>query len=200
MTTEGEAAGRGAAAHIRQVLNYLPARIALLGLAAALLATCRLTAQSSLEASAFLEGGHVRHVGPLAVLGGGVVMRWGRIEVRGSYGRGGSLTGCMGFCDLRNATFAELGGGVLLSASAPDGWSAGALIARVAERFDTPRPLAAAYLRRPWRFAQTPIGGALEFRLQGIPVREQGTQFGWSLRLNLGLAVASSAARLSLPR
>jgi hypothetical protein len=161
----------------------------------ALFLTTELFAQTRFEVLGTFDAGTVRAVGPVGALGASVVMRHGRTELRAGASRFGIFTGCSGICDLTDASVAEGGAGVTLGARALDrAWTAGFIVARVHERYDTPRPMAALYVRRPW-----PLLGALiastEFRVHAIPVRGYGARAGWAIRFGLGLATAGLRAR-----
>lgn len=162
--------------------------MALVGLTSFCVSASNTQSQIGVEVLASVEVGNVRNAGPLGALAAGAIVRYGRGEARVGTGRLGVFTGCESrYCDLRDASVVEVGGGVALpSASSQRAWTAGALIARVHERFDTPRPMLSGYIRRPWPLIGAVVGST-ELRVHAVPIRGRGTRAGWTLRLGLGL-------------
>lgn len=155
----------------------------------------QVAAQWRAEALGHFEGGGVQGAGAVAALGGSAALRFQRVEFRAGSSRFGIATGCDGFCDLHDARVIEVGAGFAFGDHLPErAWTAGATIARVRERHDTPRPMAALYLRRPWTLASALVA-ATELRAHALPIRGHGTGVGWALRLGLGAAAGSSRTR-----
>lgn len=141
---------------------------------------------------ATIGGGHVRSAGPIGEFGSEITGQRRGGEWRIGVTRVGVMTGCSGFCDLRDAVATEVGGGWRVRGGTDAGaWTSGFFAARVVERWDTPRGQVGVYGRRLWQWHRALVG-TTEARLSATPIRGHGTQWGWQLRAGVGLARWSS--------